>query len=129
MKGPRLQLKTQLELEAIMPIALARLRPSNEQIAKITQGYARHRPLIQRGLTAGFVLYVLSTTYNGLFGRARAPSKLSKDKGRAKAEGEVDTKKPPRVAVRVHLVSVHNSEYLRGPAFVRWMRCSTRDCP
>ena len=83
-----------------MPVPLANLRPTKEQIAKVAQAYASHRPLIQRGLTTGFVFYVLLATYNGLFGRAASAAK-SRDKGKGKAKGgEVDPKKPPRVAVR-----------------------------
>jgi len=76
------------------------LKPSEQQIARLAAAYARHRPLVQRGLTAAFVFYVLSTTYNGLFGRAGAPETSSKGKGRAKGDGrDADSKKPPRVAV------------------------------
>ena len=85
---------------------MARLRPSKEQISRLVGAYATHRPVIQRGLTAGFVLYVLSTTYNGLFGRAGSASVASKrGKGKAKAEGAGDAKKAPRVAVRYSVVS------------------------
>ena len=83
-----------------MPNPLARLRPTKDQITKVAETYARHRPLVQRGLTAGFVLYVLTTTYSGVFGRATsANTARRKDKGKGK-EGDVDPKKPPRVAVR-----------------------------
>lgn len=77
------------------------LRPSEQHIAQLTAAYARHRPLIQRGLTAAFVLYVLSTTYNGLFARAGAATRNTKGKGKAKGDGkDAESKKPPRVAVR-----------------------------
>ena len=69
-----------------MPVPLANLRPTKEQIAKVAQAYASHRPLIQRGLTTGFVFYVLLATYNGLFGRATSAAK-SRDKGKGKAKG------------------------------------------
>lgn len=84
-----------------MSTPLSKLRPTKEQIAKVAQAYATHRPLIQRGLTSGFVFYVLLTTYNGLFGRATAASAAkSRDKGKGKAKaGEVNSRKPPRVAV------------------------------
>ncbi|KAI0344160.1 adrenoleukodystrophy protein [Trametopsis cervina] len=76
------------------------LRPSEQQIARLTAAYARHRPLIQRGLTATFVFYVLSNTYNGLFSKASRPSQSSKGKGKAKAQDkDTDSKKSPRVAV------------------------------
>ena len=82
---------------------LAKLRPSREQITKVARVYATHRPLVQRTLTTGFVLYVLLTTYNGLFGRAGSAGAASsrKEKGKAKAGGETDPKKPPRFAVRI----------------------------
>lgn len=71
-----------------MASAMTRLRPTKDQIAQLVGAYATHRPLIQRGLTAGFVLYVLSTTYNGLFGRTGPPaSKRDKAKAKTNAEG------------------------------------------
>lgn len=75
------------------------LRPSEQQIAQLTAAYSRHRPRIQRALTAGFVLYVLSTTYTSLFARGGPPSRSSKGKGRAKGKDSEDSKKHPRVAV------------------------------
>ncbi|KAH7927381.1 hypothetical protein BV22DRAFT_1031862 [Leucogyrophana mollusca] len=71
--------------------ALSNIRPSDAKLAQFAQAYATHRPLIQRGLTAGFVLYVLTTTYRGLAGR---PARKRDDKGKSGNDG-----KPTRVAV------------------------------
>ncbi|EKM60803.1 uncharacterized protein PHACADRAFT_246954 [Phanerochaete carnosa HHB-10118-sp] len=81
-----------------MPLSLpANLRPSQQQIAKAAAAYGRHRPLVQKALTAGFVVYVLSATHHSLFSRAGPPQPRGKGKGKARAEE--DGKKPPRVAV------------------------------
>ncbi|KAI0080024.1 adrenoleukodystrophy protein [Panus rudis PR-1116 ss-1] len=69
---------------------------TKEHIARLTQAYVSHRPVIQRGLTAGFVLFVLSTTFGSLFAKARHSSGSKGEKGKGKEE---DSKKPPRVAV------------------------------
>lgn len=60
----------------------------NSRIADFSRLYATHRPLVQRGLTAGFVFYVLLTAYQGVL--ARPPTK----KNGAARDG-----KPARVAV------------------------------
>lgn len=74
------------------------LRPSEERIAQLVTAYAKHRPLVQRGLTLGFVVYVISTTYRSLAARpASASSSPSKRKGKGK-DGD-GAGKPPRVAV------------------------------
>ncbi|KAJ3552816.1 hypothetical protein NM688_g3953 [Phlebia brevispora] len=52
-----------------MATTIAKLRPTKEQIARLTQGYAAHRPLIQRGLTTGFILTVISLYVAALDGR------------------------------------------------------------
>lgn len=86
------------------------LRPTQQQIAQLAAGYAKHRPHVQRALTAGFVLYVLSTTYNTVFARS-GPAQKGKGKGRAKGKGTEgpDSKKPPRVAVRNIMLSFYAS--------------------
>lgn len=38
----------------------------------ILDTYLHHRPIIQRALTAGFVLYCLGTTWLGVTGRAKS---------------------------------------------------------
>ena len=71
-----------------------------KQAAQLANLYISHRPVIQKSLNVGFVLYVLSTTYRGLSAK---PSTSSRDKGKGKAkakEDESDAKKRPRVAVR-----------------------------
>lgn len=47
-------------------------------IADLTRLYATHRPLVQRGLTAGFVVYVLLAAYHGMVARG-PPTKNSKN--------------------------------------------------
>ncbi|KAM5532194.1 hypothetical protein V8D89_014150 [Ganoderma adspersum] len=74
------------------------LRPSKERIAQLVTAYAKHRPLVQRGLTLGFVIYVISTTYRSLAARPPSSSSASsKRKGKGK-DGD-GAGKPPRVAV------------------------------
>jgi ATP-binding cassette subfamily D (ALD) long-chain fatty acid import protein len=68
----------------------SKFRPSDASLAHFTATYATHRPLIQRCLTSGFVLYVLSTTYRGLSARPSKPAR----KGHKGGDG-----KAPRVAV------------------------------
>lgn len=68
--------------------------------AEFAKAYSKHRPLVQRGLTAGFILYVLGTTYRGLSAK---PSSASSRKGKGK--GKDESGKPPRVAVRPTLLS------------------------
>ncbi|KAH7883863.1 ABC transporter transmembrane region 2-domain-containing protein [Phlebopus sp. FC_14] len=58
--------------------AVSKLRPSDKQLADYARAYAAHRPLVQRGLMIGFVLYVLLTSYKGI--AARPPPKLNKGK-------------------------------------------------
>lgn len=72
-----------------MPV-LSKLLPPGNRIASLSRIYATHRPLVQRGLTAGFVLYVLLTAYQGVV--ARPTTKDSKN-----APGRDG--KPARVAV------------------------------
>jgi ATP-binding cassette subfamily D (ALD) long-chain fatty acid import protein len=76
-----------------MPV-LSRLLPSasDHRIANFSRIYATHRPLVQRGLTTGFVLYVLLAAYQGV--AARPPTKDSKN---ALARDG----KPARVAVSI----------------------------
>ena len=80
------------------------LRPSKERVAQLVAAYAKHRPLVQRGLTASFVIYVISTTYKSLAARPQSTSSVSsKRKGKGK-EGD-GASKPARVAVRLHIPS------------------------
>lgn len=75
---------------------------ADDLLAKFTKIYLSKRPLVQRGLTVAFVLYVLSTTYRSLTAR---PAKPSSSKGKEKAtDNAVDSseaRKPPRVAVSI----------------------------
>ncbi len=68
------------------------LRPSQERVAQLVNAYAKHRPLVQRALTAGFIVYVITTTYRGLSARPASSKRTGKK------EGESASK--PRVAVR-----------------------------
>lgn len=71
---------------------LSKLLPSDRRIANLSHIYATHRPLVQRGLTTGFVLYVLLTAYQGVV--ARPPTKDSKN-------APARDGKPARVAVSI----------------------------
>lgn len=75
--------------ESLMPTA----------IANLARVYATHRPLVQRGLTVGFVLYVLLAAYQGVV--ARPPTKNNKDV--PARDG-----KPARVAVSIPLVTCNH---------------------
>ncbi|KAJ8517041.1 hypothetical protein ONZ45_g5740 [Pleurotus djamor] len=71
----------------------------NDHFARLSKGYLKHRPVVQRVLIIGYVLYVLGNTYSGLSGKPRASSK-----GKEKAASDVQDKasspsKPHRVAV------------------------------
>lgn len=98
----------------------SKLRPSDTSIAQFASIYAVHRPLIQRFLTTGFVLYVLSTTYRGLAARPRKPSSEDRNGKERKRDGT----KAPRVAVsNVNLnPSCVSLWYRRG---CRWTMYST----
>lgn len=75
---------------------LSKLRPSDIRLANLAANYASHRPIIQRCLTSGFVLYVLGTTYRGLSAR---PNKPPSTKGKRTIQGGIG--RTPRVAVSV----------------------------
>ncbi|KAH9982714.1 adrenoleukodystrophy protein [Lactifluus volemus] len=66
---------------------------SQPTLATFTKTYSAHRPLIQRILTSGFIVYVLASTFGSLSTR---PAPRSAAKGDAP---EQSTRKPPRVAV------------------------------
>ena len=85
------------------------LRPSKERVAQLVDTYARHRPLVQRTLTAAFAFYVVSSTYRSL--SARPPSSSSSSSSRRKGkgkDGEGGSSKP-RVAVRSKPSSCSNA--------------------
>ncbi|RPD63264.1 hypothetical protein L227DRAFT_544100 [Lentinus tigrinus ALCF2SS1-6] len=67
------------------------LRPSQERVAQLVNAYAKHRPLVQRALTAAFVVYVISTTFRGFTAKP-----ASKRKGKGK---DAESSSKPRVAV------------------------------
>jgi hypothetical protein len=75
---------------------------SNERLAHYAKIYVSHRPLIQRVLTTGFILHVLSNTYRGLSARPASSQVSKKGKGKGKSDGKDGDQagKPPRVAVR-----------------------------
>jgi ATP-binding cassette, subfamily D (ALD), peroxisomal long-chain fatty acid import protein len=78
-----------------MPV-FSSVRPQlEEHIAQFTKSYSANRPLIQRCLTTGFVLYVLGNTYRGLSARPSDPRSKKDGKGKVKE----DDGRPPRVAV------------------------------
>ncbi|KAF4572586.1 ATP-binding cassette sub-family D [Pleurotus pulmonarius] len=73
----------------------------SEHVALLSKTYVKHRPVVQKLLTIGFVVYVLGSTYTGLSGK---PSSSKKGKEKAKEAAETAEKdrssgKPPRVAV------------------------------
>ena len=84
------------------------LGPTTERrIASLAAAYSRHRPLFQRSLTAAFVFYAISTTYNGLFSNNAPSSQSGKRKGKERAQSEEgDPKRPVRVAVGICVVSL-----------------------
>ena len=73
----------------------SKFRLSDASLAHFVTTYTTHRPLIQRCLTSGFVIYVLSATYRGLSAR---PSNPGSRKGRGH-KGKGGDSKDPRVAV------------------------------
>ncbi|EJF66416.1 hypothetical protein DICSQDRAFT_75073 [Dichomitus squalens LYAD-421 SS1] len=74
------------------------MRPSNERVAQLVAAYVKHRPLVQRGLTATFVIYAISTTYKSLSARPPSTSSAS-SKRRGKGKDGDGAGKAPRVAV------------------------------
>ena len=75
--------------------AYSTLRPSKAQLAQFTAAYAKHRPLAQRVLNIGFILYIITWSYKGVSGKSTSPQTTRKGKGKEKADGK------QRVAVRV----------------------------
>lgn len=88
-------------------------KAAQEQLARISKIYANNRPLIQRVLNIGLVLYAIGSTYYGLSGAGRGGSSR-KGKGKAKSDEKPDDGKPERVAVSV-LPHSASSEYLMSP--------------
>lgn len=76
---------------------LSRWRPSKKQTADLARAYATHRPLIQRGLMSGFILYVLMSAYQTLAVRPNRRGTSRSSTSAADKEG-----KPTRVAVSPH---------------------------
>jgi len=70
---------------------------SQPTLSSFAKTYTTHRPLIQRILTAGFILNVLTSTFRSLSIRPSPPS-TSKGKEREQP-ASIDTGRPPRVAV------------------------------
>lgn len=91
----------------IFPLTMAvlsTLRPSPERLASLIAAYSRHRPAIQRGLTASFVLYVFGTTITSFTSKPSAgqprPNTGRNTGGGGKGKGKADGDgKAPRVAV------------------------------
>lgn len=78
----------------------------SEHVALLSKTYVKHRPVVQKLLTLGFVVYVLGSTYTSLSGK---PSSSKKGKEKAKEAAEAAEKdrssgKPPRVAVSSHCI-------------------------
>ena len=102
------------------------LGPTTERrIASLAAAYSRHRPLFQRSLTAAFVFYAISTTYNGLFSNNAPSSQSGKRKGKERAQSEGEgSKRPVRVAVGICVVFNHTIHRIRH--FCRLMRFSAK---
>ncbi|KAI5123755.1 hypothetical protein M0805_000346 [Coniferiporia weirii] len=79
--------------------AFSTLRPSRAQVAQFTAAYAKRRPVIQRVLTIGFVLYILSSSYLSFSGKFGVIETKSKSKGKGKAGNKSANVKQGRVAV------------------------------
>lgn len=99
-------------------MASSKLRPLDQRAKQLAQAYAAHRPLVQRGLTVGFVVYVLTAAYRSL--AARPITRREKEKEVADRKDG----KPARVAVdaifyqrlgiilRIVIPSMHSKEAL-----------------
>lgn len=89
-------------------MATSKLRPLDQRAKQLAQAYAAHRPLIQRGLTVGFVVYVLMAAYRSL--AARPITRREKEKDVADRKDG----KPARVAVRFSRLFLDYSLILFG---------------
>jgi ATP-binding cassette subfamily D (ALD) long-chain fatty acid import protein len=74
------------------------LRPTTEQVSKLTAAYTKNRPTIQRFILAGFLVHVLRSTVTSFASGRSVSQKKSRSKGKQGEDG-----KPARVAVRIHL--------------------------
>lgn len=92
-------MNTTLYWASVLMAVFSKLRPSDASLANFTATYATHRPLIQRCLTSGFVLYVLGTTYRGLSARPSKPSTAVGVSNGKKGKAKGGDGKSPRVAV------------------------------
>lgn len=75
------------------------LRPSDASLAQFAKSYAAHRPIIQRGLTVSFILYVLGATYKGLSVKPSASKSSPGGGGKSRKGGKPGDGKAPKVAV------------------------------
>lgn len=81
--------------------AQSTLRSPREIVKQFTRAYASKRPVIQRILTIGFILYTIFSSYQGLSGKATSPQTNKKGKGKDVADQKSSsTGKHGRVAVR-----------------------------
>ncbi|VDB93410.1 unnamed protein product [Peniophora sp. CBMAI 1063] len=82
---------------------LSTLRPSPERLAALVSAYSRHRPAIQRGLTASFVLYVFGTTITSFTSKPSSgsprPNTGRSTGGKGKGKDGGGDGKAPKVAV------------------------------
>ena len=85
-------------LRVAMTVLSTLRQRSQPTLSSFARTYATHRPLIQRILTAGFILNVLTSTFHSLSTRPTPPS-TSKGKEREHSAHN-DAGRPPRVAVR-----------------------------
>ena len=82
------------------------IRPTSAQLANLAKLYASNRPAIQRVLTAGFVIFILSSSYNSISGRPPHQSHRQPSKQKSKQGSPT---KHQRVAVRISLF-ISNSD-------------------
>jgi ATP-binding cassette subfamily D (ALD) long-chain fatty acid import protein len=71
-----------------------------QQTARFAKVYSAHRPLIQRLITIGFILYGLGNTWYSLSPKQDAGAVTSRQ-GKGKGKGREGDGRPPRVAVRI----------------------------
>jgi hypothetical protein len=94
--------------------ALSNLRPSKEAVAQFTRTYSSHRPVIQRVLSAGCVLYALGVTYRSFSARPSSEPIAKKSKGKGKQAAGPTSGRPPRVAVRFASSAHSSTKFILG---------------
>lgn len=83
-------------------ISKPRLSDPGQRVKQLAQAYAANRPLVQRGLRVGFILYVLTAAYRTLSARP-IPRRRDEGKDAARKDG-----KSARVTVRFRCIFPDN---------------------